>query len=156
LRGCSSGLWQALSDSIIIIMQGAAIAFIKNEHGDLLIVKPNYLETDDWSLPGGVIEEGESPTEACKRECLEELGIHINVGQLLCYEYRKASSSKSEASKFIFDCGVLLPEQQTFTLQADEIDAAVFKPISEVMNLVSFVMRRRLEAIQQSVVYYEV
>jgi 8-oxo-dGTP pyrophosphatase MutT (NUDIX family) len=60
-------------------MQGASIAFIKNERGHLLIVKPNYLGTDDWSLPGGVIEEGESPIEACKRECLEELGIHITV-----------------------------------------------------------------------------
>lgn len=138
-----------------LFMQGAAIAFIKNERGELLIVKPNYLNTDDWSLPGGVIEEGESPTEACKRECLEELGIHVTVGKLLCLEYRKAPSTEGEASKFIFDCGVLLPEQQKFILQADEIDAVVFKPVEETMNLVSKVMRRRLEAVQKNTVYYE-
>ncbi len=137
-------------------MQGATIAFIKNERGDLLIVKPNYLDVADWSLPGGVIEEGESPIEACKRECLEELGIHVNVGKLLCHEYRKASSTESETSKFIFDCGVLFPEQQKFTLQPDEIDAAVFKPMSEAINLVSALMRRRLEAIQQGILYYEI
>jgi 8-oxo-dGTP pyrophosphatase MutT (NUDIX family) len=136
-------------------MQGAAIAFIKNELGDLLIVKPNYLGTDDWSLPGGVIEEGESPIEACKRECLEELGIHITVGKLLCLEHRKATHPEGETNKFIFDCGVLLPEQQKFTLQLDEIDAAVFKPVEEAMRLVSKVMRRRLEAIQKEIVYYE-
>jgi 8-oxo-dGTP diphosphatase len=137
-------------------MQGAAIAFIKNEHGDLLIVKPNYLNTDDWSLPGGVIEEGESPKEACARECLEELSIRVTVGKLLCYEYRKVSAIEGEASKFIFDCGVLLPEHQTFTLQPDEIDHAVFKPLSEAMKLVSKLMRQRLEAIQQGIVYYEI
>jgi 8-oxo-dGTP diphosphatase len=137
-------------------MQGAAIAFIKNERGDLLIVKPNYLETDDWSLPGGVIEEGESPLEACKRECLEELGIHVTVGKLLCLEHRKPSHVDGETNKFIFDCGVLAREQQKFTLQADEIDAAIFKPVEEAMSLVSKVMRRRLEAIQQGTVYYEI
>ncbi len=136
-------------------MQGASIAFIKNERGDLLIVKPNYLGTDEWSLPGGVIEEGESPIEACKRECFEELGIQVNVRKLLCHEYRKASAAEGEASKYIFDCGVLLSEQQKFTLQPDEIDAAVFKPVTEAMNLVSSMMRRRLEAIQKGILYYE-
>jgi 8-oxo-dGTP diphosphatase len=137
-------------------MQGASIAFIRNERGELLIVKPNYLDTNDWSLPGGVIEEGESPIEACARECLEELGIHVTVGKLLCLEHRKASHPEGETNKFIFDCGILLPEQQNFTLQADEIEAAVFKPISEAMNLVSKVMRRRLEAIVQGTAYYEI
>jgi 8-oxo-dGTP diphosphatase len=136
-------------------MQGASIAFIKNERGDLLIVKPNYLGTEEWSLPGGVIEEGESLIEACQRECLEELGIRITVGKLLCFEHRKASHPEGETNKFVFDCGVLFPEQQTFRLQPDEIDAAEFKPLSEAMTLVSQVMRRRLEAIQQGISYYE-
>lgn len=137
-------------------MQGAAIAFIKNEYGDLLIVKPNYLGTDEWSLPGGVIEEGESPIKACKRECLEELNIHVNVGALLYLEHRKASHPEGETNKFIFDCGVLSREEQNFILQPDEIDEAVFKPISEAMNLVSTVMRKRLGAIQKRIVYYEI
>jgi 8-oxo-dGTP diphosphatase len=137
-------------------MQGASIAFIRNKRDDLLIVKPNYLNTEDWSLPGGVIEEGESPTEACARECLEELGIHIAVGKLLCLEHCKPSHVDGEANKFIFDCGVLLPEQQNFTLQANEIDSAIFKPMSDAMMMVSKVMRRRLEAIQQGLLYYEV
>jgi 8-oxo-dGTP diphosphatase len=137
-------------------MQGAAIAFIKNERGELLIVKPNYLGTDEWSLPGGVIEEGESPIEACKRECLEELNTHVNGGRLLCLEHCKLSHSEGETNKFIFDCGVLLPEQQNFTLQVEELDAAAFKPLSEAMKLVSSKMRRRLEAIQQGILYYEI
>lgn len=30
-----------------------------------------------WDLPGGHIEEGESPEEAVQRECREELGIEV-------------------------------------------------------------------------------
>jgi 8-oxo-dGTP diphosphatase len=137
-------------------VQGASIAFIKNERGELLIVKPNYLGTDEWSLPGGVIEEGESPIEACKRECLEELSIHVNVERLLYLEHQKVSHPEGETNKFVFDCGILLPEQQKFTLQRDELDDFAFKPLSEAMKLVSSKMRRRLEAIQRGILYYEI
>ena len=70
-------------------MYGAAAVYLLNSKGQLLIVKPNY--RDYWHLPGGMIEAGESPVEACKRECLEELGRRVSVGELLCYEFRKAT-----------------------------------------------------------------
>jgi 8-oxo-dGTP pyrophosphatase MutT (NUDIX family) len=35
------------------------------------LLEPTYKE--DWEIPGGIIEENESPREACKREVLEEL-----------------------------------------------------------------------------------
>jgi len=35
----------------------AAGALIRNEEGELLVVKPNY--KDGWILPGGTVESGE-------------------------------------------------------------------------------------------------
>lgn len=37
-----------------------------------------------WELPGGKLEEGESPSQAMEREWMEELEIRVRTGSLLC------------------------------------------------------------------------
>jgi 8-oxo-dGTP pyrophosphatase MutT (NUDIX family) len=40
-------------------------------------------ERNEWELPGGRIEIGESPQECVKREIYEELGLSVSVEKLL-------------------------------------------------------------------------
>ncbi len=56
---------------------------IWRKDGKILISKrmDNDSHSGCWEFPGGKIEEGESPSEAIKREIKEELDIDIEVGQ---------------------------------------------------------------------------
>ena len=62
-------------------MRGAA-AFVFDDAGRLLVVKENYGRFR-WSLPGGAVEDGESPETACRREALEETGTRVQIEHLV-------------------------------------------------------------------------
>lgn len=47
------------------------------------ILLHKQVEDSYWSLPGGRVVMGEASQESLKREMLEELGIEIQVGQLI-------------------------------------------------------------------------
>jgi 8-oxo-dGTP diphosphatase len=60
-------------------------AVIKREN-EILMVR-QFVERGDivWNFPGGGIEDGESPEEACIREVKEETGYEIRIIELLNY-----------------------------------------------------------------------
>ena len=54
----------------------------------VLLVRQYRLLIDDtsWEIPGGRVDEGETPEMAAVRECLEETGIHcLNTKPLIFY-----------------------------------------------------------------------
>lgn len=57
-------------------------AAIFDEEGRILLVR-SATGRKGWSLPGGGIERGESPTDALRREVTEESGYRIDPGPLL-------------------------------------------------------------------------
>jgi len=38
-----------------------------------------------WDIPGGSVEDGESPDDAVVRECLEETGLSARCGELIAH-----------------------------------------------------------------------
>jgi 8-oxo-dGTP pyrophosphatase MutT (NUDIX family) len=52
--------------------------------GRVALVRERYEDWEDeqWSLPSGAVEPGESPVEAAVRELLEETGLRVRVDQL--------------------------------------------------------------------------
>ncbi|MFA5961896.1 MAG: NUDIX domain-containing protein [Parcubacteria group bacterium] len=63
------------------------IALIRNAKGKILLqrrVDPLIPSADGkWEFPGGRIDYGESPEEAIKRECMEEIGCEIEIVRLI-------------------------------------------------------------------------
>ncbi|MFA5309887.1 MAG: NUDIX hydrolase [Dehalococcoidales bacterium] len=49
----------------------------------LLIKRGKEPSKGQWSIPGGVIELGESVSQAVKREVMEECSIHIEIERVL-------------------------------------------------------------------------
>lgn len=59
-------------------------ALILNGAGQVLAVKcPEHKHAGGWEFPGGKIEPGEASRDAVAREILEELGVRVEVDELL-------------------------------------------------------------------------
>ena len=107
-----------------------------NEKGEILIVKPVY--KIGWSIPGGIIEEGESPVDSLKREVQEELGLKIENFKFGLVEYRGREGNSTENFQFLFDGGVISGEQiSEIKLPLEELKEFKFSPISEAKELLN-------------------
>ena len=49
--------------------------------GDRVVLLRN--DRNEWELPGGRIEQGESPRQCLAREMLEELGVRVAVADII-------------------------------------------------------------------------
>jgi len=54
-----------------------AICFIERPNGDLLLVRHAYRQR--WGVPGGLLQRGEEPADAARREVAEEVGLAIEL-----------------------------------------------------------------------------
>ena len=64
-------------------MMKARAAAVIIDRGRLLLIHRVKESGDYWVLPGGSVEPGESPEEACVRELKEETGLEIGIVRLI-------------------------------------------------------------------------
>lgn len=81
-------------------------AIITDNNGRVLLVEAAH--KDGWIFPGGYVEKGESPSQACAREVEAEIGVRMDPVKLLSVDY---CDSAEEYVMFIFDCGTITEEQ---------------------------------------------
>lgn len=135
-------------------------ALFRNAKGEILVLRTTYKEFCE--IPGGVVEDGESPRECCEREIKEEIGLDRKMTKLLCMDYQHADDGKTESIMFIFDGGVLSDADiAAIKLDPKEISEIIFAPISEARNLLPLkTLGRRAEhalaaALKGSFIYLE-
>ncbi|MEU6326001.1 NUDIX hydrolase [Streptomyces sp. NPDC047049] len=122
----------------------ASGALFFDEQGRVMMLEPTY--KDYREIPGGYVEAGESPLQACVREVREELGIAPEIGRLLAVDWAP-SPSEGDKVLYLFDGGVLPVElRDRIQLQVAEIGAYDFHPLDAVADLTIPRLARRIVA----------
>ncbi len=122
----------------------AAGALFLDEAGRVLLVEPTY--KPHWEIPGGAIEQGETPSEACRREVEEELGLVREPGRLLVADW--APRDGDDRVLFIFDGGTLTTRDH-IRLQREELRSYEFvAPEQAGRRLIPRLARRLAEALR--------
>jgi len=136
---------EGLEPVIIPAIPASAGALIRGRKGRLLILKPTY--KGGWTVPGGVIEIGESPWEACRRETLEECGLEVTAGRLVCLDFLRPKLGRPGGMRFLFDCGVFDDAVLgAVVIQPTEIAESRLLPVKTALPLLSGPVRRRVRA----------
>ncbi|WP_214816947.1 NUDIX hydrolase [Exiguobacterium sp. s131] len=100
-----------------------------NEEQEVLLVKNRDIQ--QWSLPSGGLEDGETPEQCCRREVFEETGYRISINQRLHIKRAIISSYQVETHYFLATCD---ERMATATIDSD-IDEVNWWSIHEIERL---------------------
>ena len=87
----------------------SADVIVRDAIGRLLLVNPAY--KPDWDLSGGMAEANEPPHHTARRELHEELGLTLDIGDLLCVDWIAPHDPWDDLLAFVFDGGTLTIDQ---------------------------------------------
>ncbi|MBU2669631.1 NUDIX hydrolase [Actinoplanes bogorensis] len=127
-------------------------ALITDDSGRFLVVEPTYKDT--WEIPGGLVEAGESPLTAVRRELQEELGLTLPVTTLLVIDWTPPPAdqpTRPDGLMLVFDGGTLSPDQcEQITLPADELRSHRWCTDAEAAPFLIPRLARRMTAAQKA------
>lgn len=110
-----------------VIAQG----IVRNERDEILLCQLTYKQA--WDLPGGVVDDAESPAACLEREVREELGVELPARDLITTTWLPPYRGWDDAVLFLFDLGRTdAAFAATLTLQPREIVAVHWCPIDEL------------------------
>jgi len=100
-------------------------ALIVNREGKILLAK-SHKWFDMYTLPGGHIEVGESMTDAVRREVKEEVGLDVEVVEMLLVQEAIFAPEFYKKRHFIFIDFYCKSKDQEVKLDRDEIQDYVW------------------------------
>lgn len=139
------GGFRALLNSFLPRKRGIAQMLIRDPQGRVLLCQLTYKQ--DWDLPGGVVEVGESPRLAVSREVEEELSLEVPAGDLLLTDWLPPWGGWDDAICLVFDGGVHDPGiVDAIVKDGREIKGARFCTVAEVDEHCADFTARRIRA----------
>lgn len=99
-------------------------AVIANNNNEILQLKATYGSLG-WGLPGGALDPGETIFEALHRECIEEIGIEVEIIAMTGTYFHNTLNSHA----FIFHCSI--PDKAELILSEEHSEFRYF-PLDEL------------------------
>lgn len=124
-----------------------AVGVLIMRDNQLLIVKPTY--RPEWLVPGGIIEQFESPYEAAKRECIEEIGVSPQITRLLVVDYKRGDSEIGDAIHYIFEA--TLDSDDKISVDGKEIEKFDWEPLQTAPQKFGEHLSKRVIAAQVAI-----
>ncbi|HEY0811764.1 MAG TPA: NUDIX hydrolase [Pseudonocardia sp.] len=116
---------------------------LMDDDGHVLIVEP--LHDARWEVPGGPVDQGETPQQACSRQIREQLGLELPLGRLLVVEWAKQVAE--ERVVFVFDGGTLTDDLfDAVELPPQELESWACMPPEELFVMLAPEVTRRVDA----------
>jgi RimJ/RimL family protein N-acetyltransferase len=137
--------FRALLNSFLPRKRAISQLLVRDPEDRVLLCRLTYKQ--DWDLPGGVVEVGESPQEAAAREVEEELGLKMPAGDLLLTDWLPPWGGWDDALCLVFDGGVHDPSVlDAMVAEVREIRTAEFCTPAQVRERAADFTARRVEA----------
>jgi 8-oxo-dGTP pyrophosphatase MutT (NUDIX family) len=137
------GGFRALLNSFLPRKRAISQMLVRDRDDRVLLCQLTYKQ--DWDLPGGVVEVGESPQLAVSREVEEELGLVIPAGPLLLTDWLPPWSGWDDALCLVFDGGTHEASvAEAIVRQEREIKDAAFCTLDEVAERCTDFTARRI------------
>ncbi len=137
--------FRALLNSFLPRKRAISQLLVRDADTRVLLCRLTYKQ--DWDLPGGVVEVGESPQHAVAREVEEELALSIPAGALLLTDWLPPWSGWDDALCLVFDGGVQDASiLDRAVLQEREIRAAEFCTVEQARDRCADFTARRVES----------
>ena len=92
----------AFQKEFFVVELGPRAGVVALDEGRVLLTRQYRLLIDDfsWEIPGGRVDEGETPEAAAVRECVEETGYRCSAPELLVEYYPGLDNFNNRTSVF--------------------------------------------------------
>ena len=145
--------YNPIIEDFISPLKGVGIVVLCNEQ--ILLAK--RVDSGEWSLPGGKIENGENALDAAKRELFEEVGIETSSLSYIGISYAPANPFKNDSIDgvgidFLYECD----HRPKIFLQKEEMSSFQWISLREALSLFNLypATRRTLELLINIPVIY--
>jgi 8-oxo-dGTP pyrophosphatase MutT (NUDIX family) len=122
-----------VADHNTTVRAGGGVVWRRRDDGGLEIVLVHRPQYDDWSLPKGKVDPGETDEEAALREVEEETGLKTTLGRELPSTRYKDRFGRDKVVRYW-----VMPVQSGEVGARHEVDDARWVPVEEAKKMLSY------------------